>query len=268
MSTDSETVQRTLDPQIPTLSDFTPLHTAEVPTNLPMTYDMDAAMHATSHDEDTTTTSVASQRNTANQPDPSMHAHFHAGAPTTKTPVASQPNTANQSASASAALQQIHNYIDSQLTHLVGVAVEQAIGTRYNELADSINEEISSIKNQVLQDEDDPMSRQDQPHDADGDDESEVDNQLKRDRRNRRPNTKARNRRHNQEQTANDDDDEEDENDSMADHGRRRKGPTVLTVHNYPPQFSHEPTNASIVCPPCVSSTEGSDGKGGVGSSK
>ena len=260
MSTDSETVQKTLqysDPQIPTPSDLLPADSTETPINLPFTNNL--STHAPSHDEDTPMTSVASQPDTASQPDSSMHSPSHAGAPTMKTPVASQPNAVNQSAST--ALQQLHNYIDSQLTHLVGVAVEQAIGTRCSQLAHSINEEILSIKNQVLQDEDYPMSRHDQPHDADGDDESEVVG-----RQNRRQNTKFRNRHHNQEQTTSDDDDD-DENDKMADRGRRRKGPIVLTVHNYF-QFSHEPTNANTVRPPCVSSTEGADGKGGVRSPK
>src|SRR5271168_3207543 len=100
--------------------------------------------------------------------DTSMHSPSAGEAPLPTSSVESQPNTA------SAALQRIHDYIDSQLTDLVGMAVERAVGASYNKLADSINKEIVSIRNQVFQstpDEDDPMSR-DQPNDnpADGDD--------------------------------------------------------------------------------------------------
>jgi hypothetical protein len=60
------------------------------------------------------------------------------------------------------------------------VAVEKAVGASYNELADSINKEIGSIKNQVFQptqDEDDPMSPRDQQNDNPADDdESEEHN--------------------------------------------------------------------------------------------
>ena len=65
------------------------------------------------------------------------------------TSVASQPNAVNQPASV--ALQRLHNYINSQLTNLVEAAVDQAVGARYNQLADTINSEILSIRNQVLQ---------------------------------------------------------------------------------------------------------------------
>ena len=76
-------------------------------------------------------------------------------APLPTSSVESQPNTA------SATLQGIHNYIESQLINLVGVAVEQAVGTSYNKLADSIRKKIESIRKQNFQstqEEDDPMS--------------------------------------------------------------------------------------------------------------
>jgi len=204
-SSDSETVRKTLEYSatlIPPPIDLqvSPQHPAGLndPTGT-LTNDIDSSMHPPSP----TTPSVASQPNTANQP-------------------------------ASLALQRLHNYIDSQLTNLVGVAVEQAIGARYNQLADSINGEIASIKNQVLRDEDDPMQQKDQAHD--GDDESEENNRNhRRDRRKRgqASNTKRKNNRHNRRQTSDyDGDDEEDENDNSANDGGRRKGPIVLTVHN------------------------------------
>lgn len=170
-------------------------------------------------------------------------------APSHTTSVASEPNTVNQLASA--ALQRLHGYIDSQLANLVGAAVEQALGSRYNQLADTINEEIESIKNHVLRDEDHPMDH----------DEFEENHHQNRQNRKKAADTKGKNKR-----IADDDDvDEEDEEDeNAANCGQRRKAPVVLTVHNYSSQFLHEPNDANIVCPPYISSTEGADGKGGV----
>jgi hypothetical protein len=54
------------------------------------------------------------------------------------------------------------------------------------------------------------------------------------------------------------DDNEEDESDNGAIHSQR-KTPIIFSVHNYLPHFSHEPTNADIVCPLFISSTEGAD---------
>ena len=248
---------------------------AEIPSNVPtdtLTHDIDSPMHPPSDAEvPPMTTSVASQPNTEVPPmTTSVASQPNTEVPPMTTSVASQPNADNQPASA--ALQRLHNYIDSQLINLVGVAVEQEVGTRCNQLADTIYKEIASIKDRVFrdsQDEDDPMPLRDQPNDnsADGDDEYEENNRNHRpDRQNRRKNN------HKRQQTANDDnedeDEDEDENDSGANNGRRRKAPIVLTVHNYLPQFSHETTNANIGCPPCISATEGADGKGGVGPPK
>ena len=213
-SSDSEQVRAVLHysgPQIPTPSDPRMLSTlppAQILPNVSIdvsTYDIDSPMQPPSHVE----------------------------VPPTTTSVASEPNTVNQPASA---LQRLHSYIDSQLIDLVGAAVEQAVGARYNQLADTINEEILTIKNQVLQptqptqDEDDPMQR-DLPND--GDDESEENNgSHRRDRQNRHKaaDTRGKNKR---QQAA--DDDEEDEDDGGANQVRRRKAPTVLAVRNYPP---------------------------------
>ena len=246
-SSDSETVRNTLHysgqeysgPQTPDPRMLNP--PAEIPSNIPtdtLIHDIDSPMRPPSNVE----------------------------VPPMTTSVASQPNTDNQPASA--ALQRLHNYIDSQLINLVGVAVEQEVGTRCNQLADTIQKEIASIRDRVFRDprdEDDPMQPKDQHNDnsADGDDESEENNKNHRpDRQNWRKNNRKR------QQTADDDNEDEDENDSGANNGRRRKAPIVLTVHNYLPQFSHETTNANIVCPPCISATEGADGKGGVGPPK
>jgi hypothetical protein len=65
-------------------------------------------------------------------------------APLQMSSVESQPNTA------SAALQGIYNYIDAQLLNLVKVAVEKAVDASYNKLADSISEDIGSIRNQIF----------------------------------------------------------------------------------------------------------------------
>ena len=144
--------------------------------------------------------------------------------------------------------------------------MEQAVSARCNQLADNINKEIGSIRNQVLQptqDEDDPMLQQEQPNgnSIDADDESEDHLSYKT-----RRHTKGKNNHHNWQKTM--DDDKEDENDNGANNGCRRKAPMVLMVHNYPPQFLHELTNATIVCSLCISSMEGADGKGVVRPSK
>jgi hypothetical protein len=138
-------------------------------------------------------------------------------------PTSSQPDTAT------AALQRIQDYIDSQLTDLVGMAVERAVGASYNKLADSVNKEIVSIRNQVFhspQDEDDPMSQVHQnDNPADGDDESEDHRQPRQHRQNQR-----RNNRYNRQQKA--DNDEVEESDNGAIHGRR-KTPIIFSVHDH-----------------------------------
>ena len=78
------------------------LHPAEIPPNSTFTYEIPS--HGT---------------------DLSVHAPSNVEAPLMTTSVASQPNTVNQPPSA---LQQIHNYINTQLTNLVEVAVEQVVG--------------------------------------------------------------------------------------------------------------------------------------------
>lgn len=201
-SSDSEAVRRTLhysSPQTTTPSD----PSADIPPNVPIgTFTHETPGH-----------------------DSSMQTLSHVEAPPSTTSVASQPNTVNQQASAP--LQRLHNYIDE--------AVEQAVGARYNQLADTINNEIVSIKNQVLQptqDEDDPMSP-DQPNDnpADGDDEAEEESRdHQRNLRNRQQaaGTKDKRNRRNRQQKS---DDSEDESDSEANNNRRRKAPIVLKVH-------------------------------------
>lgn len=207
---DSETVRKALhcsDPEIP--DPGMPSSPAEIPSNVLIdtsTRDIDSLMHPPSDAEAPPTT-----------------------APPTTTSVASQPDTVNQ-------LQRLHNYIDSRLLNLVGVAVEQAVGARCDELADTLNKEIVSIRNRVLQpaqDEDDRMP-EDQPNGdpADGDDECE---EGSKNCRQNRPN-RRKNNHHKRQQAANDDnDDEEDEEDENDSGGRRRKAPIVLTVHNYLP---------------------------------
>ena len=225
-SSDSETVRMTLQysgPQIPGPGILSCQHPAEIAPNAPID-DIDTPMHPPPDDE----------------------------TPLLMSSVESQPNTA------SGALQQIHDYIDSQLINLVGVAVEKAVGTSYNELADSINKEIGSIKNQVFQptrDEDDPMSPQDQQNDnpADDDESEEHNGNCRRHGQNQQ--NQHRSNCHKRQQMV--DDDDEDESDNGAIHGRR-KTPVIFSVRDYLPQFSHEP-NADIVCTPCISSTEGAD---------
>ena len=95
-SSDSETVQMALQysgPQISGPGILSPRHPAEIVPNAPID-DIDTSMRSPSCVETPLPTSS----------------------------VESQPNTA------SAALQTIHNYIDSQLINLVGVAVEKAVG--------------------------------------------------------------------------------------------------------------------------------------------
>ena len=148
-SSDSETVQMTLQnsgPQISGPGILSPWHPAEIAPNTPI-----------------------------NDIDMSIHSPYYGEAPLPTSSVESQPNTA------SAILQGIHNYIDSQLIDLVGVSVEQVVSTSYNKLADSISKEIGSIRKQIFQstqEEDDPMSPWDQWNDnfVDGDDESEEHN--------------------------------------------------------------------------------------------
>ena len=242
-SSDSQAVQRTLWPQN---SDphSSPPPPDEIPQNVPISTftDIDSSMQGPSHVEATPTT----------------------------TSVTSQPSTPNQAASV--ALQRLHDYIDSQLTSLVEAAVQKAVGNRYNQLADSLNEEIVSIKNQVLQpiqDEDDPMLLQD--NSADADDESEVDDRINRRGRRQAANTKAKRNCHNRRQTDEEEQtvEEEDDNDNRANNGRKRKGPFVLTVTIILlSSYLNLLTQTYIVCPSCISSTEGTDGKGGVGPPK
>ena len=107
------------------------------------------------------------------------------------------------------------------------------------------------------------MLQQEQPNgnSIDADDESEDHLSYET-----RQHTKGKNNHHNRQQMT--DDNKEDENDNRANNGCRRKAPMVLMVHNYPPQFLHELTNATIVCSLCISSMEGADGKGVVRPSK
>jgi hypothetical protein len=128
-SSDSETVQMTLQysgPQIPGPKILSPQHPDEIAPNAPID-DIDTLMHFS----------------------------FYGEAPLLTSSVESQPNTA------SAALQGIYNYIDAQLLNLVGLVVEKVVDASYNKLADSISEDIGSIRNQIFQstqDKDDLMS--------------------------------------------------------------------------------------------------------------
>lgn len=141
--------------------------------------------------------------------------------------VGSQPNAA------SAALQRIHGYIDSQLTDLVEAAVDSAVNASYNKLADLISTEIISIRKQAFQcsrDEDDSMSPPDQQHSncADGDDESEENHRQHQQNRQ----TQRSNNRRKRQQMGDDDGDESDGTIHC-----RRKTPVILSVRNHFPSF-------------------------------
>ena len=206
-SSDSEAVRKTLyysDPQTPTPSDPRTLNTlppAEILPNVSINasaYDIDSPMHSPSHVE----------------------------VPPPTTSVASEPDTASQPVSA--ALQRLHNYIDSQLINLVGAAVEQAVGASYNQLADTINEEILSIKNQVLQptrDEDDPMQH-DPPNDNSADVEDNENHQCDRQNRHKVAGTTQDDDDSMQHDPSNDnsaDGDVEDNRDHQCDRQNRHK---------------------------------------------
>ena len=137
------------------------------------------------------------------------------------------------------------------------MAVEQVVDASYDKLADSISKEIRSIRKQIsqsTQEEDNPMSPQDQWNDNFvDDDESEEHNG------NHWQNWKnqCRNNHHKQQQMM--DDEEEDESANGPVHGTR-KTLMIFSVCNYLPQFSHESTNTDIVCTLCISLMQGADG--------